>query len=77
MCFIIIIFKVDGREEVSELLSLEGKIDLVIPRGSNELVKSIQEQSLGKIPVLGHSEGICSVYIDRFADKEKAIKVGK
>lgn len=62
---------------MSELLSLSGKIDLVIPRGSNELVKSIQKQVNGQIPVLGHSEGICSVYVDRFADKDKAIKIGK
>lgn len=61
---------------MSELLSLEGKIDLVIPRGSNELVRSIQQQAAGQMAVLGHSEGVCSIYIDRYADTEKTIKIG-
>lgn len=67
----------DGREEVSELLSLEGKIDLVIPRGSGDLVRSIQQQASGRMPVLGHSEGICTVYVDAQADLRKALKIGK
>ena len=62
---------------MSELLSLPEKIDLVIPRGSNELVRSIQKEVNGQIPVLGHSEGICSVYVDRLANLDKAIKIGK
>ena len=67
----------DGREEVSELLSLEKKIDLVIPRGSNSLVKSIMEQAGGRIPVLGHAEGICHVFVDEHADVEKAVRIGR
>ena len=63
------------REDVSELVQLEGDIDLIIPRGSNELVRSIQDQSKS-IPVLGHSEGICHVYVDRDANIEQAIKIG-
>ena len=47
---------VSTREEISDLLSLDNYIDLIIPRGSNTLVKSIQEKSKN-IPVLGHSEG--------------------
>ena len=61
---------------MSELLALKGKIDLVIPRGSGELVRSIQEQAGGRLPVLGHSEGICSVYVDAHADPKKALKIG-
>ena len=64
---------VSTREEVHELLDLDRWIDLIIPRGSNELVQSIQEST--RIPVLGHADGICSVYIDRDADERKAVAV--
>lgn len=62
---------------MGELLSLDQKINLVIPRGSNDLVRNIMEQAGSRIPVLGHAEGICHVYVDRDADMEKAIRVGK
>lgn len=61
------------REDVKEMLKMDEYIDLIIPRGSNSLVKYIQENT--KIPVLGHADGICHVYIDQFADVQKAIKV--
>ena len=69
--------KVDSREEVGELLSLDKKIDLVIPRGGNALVRSIMEQAQGRIPVLGHADGVCHVYVDQDADIEKAKRVGE
>ena len=66
----------NSREEINDLLDLDAKyIDLIIPRGSNSLVKNIQEKSKS-IPVLGHAEGICHVYIDKDADPEVALKVG-
>uniref|UniRef100_A0A1B6CSU1 Delta-1-pyrroline-5-carboxylate synthase n=1 Tax=Clastoptera arizonana TaxID=38151 RepID=A0A1B6CSU1_9HEMI len=65
---------ISTREEISDLLSMEGHIDLIIPRGSNELVRSIQERSQ-HIPVLGHAEGICHVYVDKEADVKKALKI--
>ena len=61
------------REDVSEMLSLGEEIDLIIPRGSREFVRYVAEHS--SIPVLGHGEGICHVYIDRAADLEKATNI--
>ncbi|HLD86858.1 MAG TPA: glutamate-5-semialdehyde dehydrogenase [Candidatus Nanoarchaeia archaeon] len=54
------------REDVKRLLKLDQYIDLIIPRGSNRFVKYIQSST--KIPVLGHSEGICHIYVDKSAD---------
>jgi glutamate-5-semialdehyde dehydrogenase len=64
---------IEEREAVKELLKMENLIDLIIPRGSNEFVRYIQENT--RIPVLGHSAGICHIYIDRSANKEKAIEI--
>jgi glutamate-5-semialdehyde dehydrogenase len=61
------------REEVAQLLAMDDLISLVIPRGSNEMVQSIQNST--RIPVLGHADGICHVYIDESADPEKAVRV--
>lgn len=64
---------VSTREEVAELLEMDDLINLVIPRGSNEMVRSIQRST--KIPVLGHADGICHVYVDEFADVDKAVRI--
>lgn len=64
---------IESREAIDGLLNLDYIIDLVIPRGSSQLVRYIQHNT--KIPVLGHSEGICHVYVDEKADMEKAVKV--
>ena len=61
------------RSDVMELLALDRDVDLMIPRGSKQLVEFITEQS--RIPVLGHGEGICHVYVDRAADLAKALNV--
>jgi len=64
---------VKDRANVAELLQLDSSIDLIIPRGSGELVKYIKENT--KIPVMGHAEGVCHVYVDEFADEVKATRV--
>ncbi|XP_053730986.1 delta-1-pyrroline-5-carboxylate synthase-like [Synchiropus splendidus] len=65
---------VSTREEVEDLCHLDKVIDLIIPRGSSQLVRDIQRAAKG-IPVLGHSEGVCHVYIDNEASIDKAIDI--
>ncbi|BEJ12519.1 hypothetical protein CspHIS471_0209790 [Cutaneotrichosporon sp. HIS471] len=64
---------VSTRSEISALLAQDKYIDLVMPRGGNELVMSIKNQT--RIPVMGHADGICAVYLDKSADENKAIRV--
>jgi glutamate-5-semialdehyde dehydrogenase len=61
------------RADVKEMLALDRDVDLIIPRGSYALVQFIMQHS--RIPVLGHSEGLCHVYVDRAADLEKAMDI--
>ncbi|MEL7035475.1 MAG: glutamate-5-semialdehyde dehydrogenase [Cyanobacteria bacterium J06592_8] len=61
------------REEIQKLLKLDEYVDLIIPRGSNAFVRYIQENT--QIPVLGHADGICHVYIDQLADLQKAVAI--
>lgn len=61
------------REETRELLNLDKYVDLIIPRGSNSFVQFVQNNT--RIPVLGHADGICHLYIDKGADLTKAITV--
>ncbi len=62
-----------SRKDSMAMLNLEKYINLIIPRGSNELVKFIQENT--KIPVLGHADGICHLFIDIEANIEMALSV--
>ena len=64
---------VQGREAVADILKLNDVVDLVIPRGSNALVTYIQDNT--KIPVLGHADGVCHMYIDPEADIAMAMRL--
>ena len=61
------------REETFELLKLDTYVDLIIPRGSNSFVQFVQNNT--RIPVLGHADGICHLYVDKAADLVKAIPI--
>ncbi|MGL6292536.1 glutamate-5-semialdehyde dehydrogenase [Eubacterium aggregans] len=63
----------ESRDEVTEMLSLDDSIDLIIPRGSNAFVKYIMDHS--NIPVMGHADGICHVYVDEAADLPMAMDI--
>lgn len=64
---------IESHSDVDTLLTMDGYIDLIIPRGSNAFVSYVMNNS--KIPVMGHSDGICSIYVDESADLEKAAVV--
>ena len=61
------------REEVGAMLAMDEYIDLIIPRGSNSFVRYIMDNS--RIPVLGHSDGVCHVYLDAACDVRMAARV--
>jgi len=63
----------ETRQDVKAMLALDEYIDLVIPRGSNAFVRFIMDNT--RIPVLGHADGICHVYVDRDADMDKAVRI--
>jgi glutamate-5-semialdehyde dehydrogenase len=63
----------ETRQDVAQMLKLDELIDLVIPRGSNAFVRHIMDNT--RIPVMGHAEGICHVYVDASADADMAVKV--
>ncbi len=63
----------ETRGHVNRLLALTTYLDLLIPRGSNEFVKHIMDNT--SIPVLGHAEGICHVYVDEYADPKMALDI--
>lgn len=64
---------IETRADVNEMLKMDGYIDLIIPRGSNEFVKYIMDNS--NIPVMGHADGICHCYVDDSADLDMAVKI--
>ncbi len=63
----------ETRADVAEMLAMDEYIDLIIPRGSNEFVRYIMDNT--NIPVLGHADGICHVYIDGEADLDMAVNI--
>ena len=63
----------ESRSDVEALLGADAYVDLIIPRGSNALVRHIQQNTA--IPVLGHAEGICHIYVDRAADLDQALEI--
>lgn len=64
---------VESREDVETLLGMDEHVDLLMPRGSTAFVRHVQDNT--KIPVLGHTEGVCHVYVDDDADLDKAERV--
>uniref|UniRef100_F6UET6 Delta-1-pyrroline-5-carboxylate synthase n=2 Tax=Ciona intestinalis TaxID=7719 RepID=F6UET6_CIOIN len=68
---------IESRDEVSDLIAeAQGSIDLIIPRGSSDMVRGIQEMAAGtSVPVLGHSEGICHIYVDEEVSVDMACRV--
>lgn len=68
-----VIQQVFTRDDVAEMLKCDKYINLIIPRGGNKLVKFIKENT--KIPVLGHADGICHIFVDESADIDMAIRV--
>ncbi|MBC8284289.1 MAG: glutamate-5-semialdehyde dehydrogenase [Nitrospinae bacterium] len=64
---------IETRSEVADMLKEDKYIHLIVPRGSNAFVKYIQENT--RIPVLGHSEGVCHGYVDKYADLDKSLRI--
>ncbi len=67
------LFQAESHGEIDELLACDKYVDLLIPRGSNAFVQYIMNNT--KIPVMGHADGICHIYVDKDADFNKAVKI--
>ena len=63
----------ETRDQVAAMLELDGDIDLIIPRGGNELVQHVMRNT--RIPVMGHADGVCHVYVDRKAEVDQAVRI--
>lgn len=68
-----ILLQASQHSEIDELLLCHDEVDLLIPRGSNAFVKYIMDNT--KIPVMGHADGICHIYVDKKYDKQTAVSV--
>jgi len=69
------LIRTTDRAAVRELVQLEGKVDLIIPRGGEALIRMVTEES--RIPVIKHYKGVCHTYVDESADMEMALKVAE
>lgn len=67
------LLQLEDREEIAELLTCAGYVDLLIPRGSNSFVRYIMDNT--KIPVMGHADGVCHIFVDETADLDKAVPI--
>ena len=67
------LLQAESHADIDELLMLEDYVDLLIPRGSNAFVRYIMEHT--RIPVMGHADGICHIYVDKDADIEKSLPI--
>lgn len=65
------LLQAEQHNEIDELLECHDTVDLLIPRGSNAFVQYIMNHT--NIPVLGHADGVCHIYVDKEYDKETAI----
>lgn len=67
------LYQIEAREDINALLSCEKSVDLLIPRGSNAFVQYIMNNT--KIPVMGHADGICHIFVDEDCDIDKILPV--
>ena len=67
------LLQASAHSEIDELLECDDCVDLLIPRGSNAFVRYIMDHT--KIPVMGHSDGVCHTYVDEYADIDMAIPI--
>ena len=64
---------IESHEDVASILKMDKYIDLIIPRGSNVFVRYVMDNT--RIPVLGHADGICSIYVDEYANMDIAVPI--
>ena len=67
------LMQAEQHSEIDELLECDADVDLLIPRGSNAFVRYIMDHT--RIPVMGHADGVCHIYVGRTAEKEQAIRI--